>query len=118
MYRLSIIIGEIYNKYLPLAEKNGVSLSLDYPDTTAEITNPEELKADLEKHLDSALSRSERGQITIAARRDYILISDTGTVLSQPVCKLLSNSRIEVKSRVGFGTTVKIRLQSTKNSTN
>ena len=118
MYRLSLIIGEIYNKYLPLAEKKGISLSLDYPDTTGSIANPEEIKADLEKHLDSALSRSKNSNITIAARRDCIVISDSGTTLSKPVCKLLSNSRVEVKSRVGFGTTVKINLKSNEKSEN
>lgn len=113
MYRLSLIISEIYNKFLPLAEKSRVQLSLDFPDTTQEIDDPETIKNDLEQHLNSVLDRTKNGKITIAVRKNQISITDTGTILSKPICALMSNSRVQVKSRVGFGTTAVIKLNST-----
>lgn len=118
MYRLSLIISEIYNKFLPLAEKGKIQLSLDFPDTTQEISNPAVIKADLEQHLNSALSRSKNrgGQITVTVRKNQITVTDTGTILSKPICALMSNSRVQVKSRLGFGTTVTIGLNPPQKS--
>lgn len=110
MHRLSSVIGEIYNKYLPLFENTQVQLNLDFPNTTQEVSDPEEVKANLDAQLQSALSRTKKGNITIAVRDHAIIISDSDTVLSKPVCALLSNAHTEVKSRVGFGTTIKIKL--------
>ena len=44
MYRISLIINEIYNKYLPLAEEAGITLNLDFPDPTIETKNTTKLK--------------------------------------------------------------------------
>ena len=110
MYRLSLIISEIYNKYLPLAEKGSIALNLDFSDTTKTVDDPETIKSDLEKHLSSALDRSNRGEISIAVEENAIVITDSGTILSKPVCALLSKGRVNVASRVGFGTTVSISL--------
>lgn len=110
MYRLSLIISEIYNKYLPLAEKGSVALNLDFSDTTKTVDDPEAIKADLEKHLSSALSRSDRGEINITVGENAIVITDSGTILSKPICALLSKGRVSITSRVGFGTTVRISL--------
>lgn len=116
MHRLSLIIGEIYNKFLPLAENSKVQLSLDFPDTTQEISDPDVLRADLEQHLNSALNRSKGGKVTVTVRKNQITITDSGTILSKPICNLMSNARVQVKSRIGFGTTVTINLTSTKKS--
>lgn len=110
MYRLSLIISEIYNKYLPLAEKGNISLNLDFSDTTKTVDEPEAIKADLEKHLSSALNRSDRGEISISVEQDAIVVTDSGTILSKPIRALLSKGRVSVASRVGFGTTVRISL--------
>ncbi len=110
MYRLSLIISEVYNKYLPLAEKGRVALNLDFSDTTKTVDDPEAIKADLEKHLGSALDRSVSGEVSIAVESDAIIITDSGTTLSKPLCSLLSRGRVNVTSRVGFGTTVRISL--------
>lgn len=118
MYRLSLIISEIYNKYLPLAEKGDISLNLDFSDTTQTVTDPESIKADLDKHLGSALSRSERGEISIAVEQNAIIITDSGTILSKPICTLLSKGRVSITSRVGFGTTVRISLLPSTPATN
>lgn len=110
MYRLSLIISEIYNKFLPLTEKGGVSLNLDFSDTTKEVSNPEEIRQALEQALDSAFQRTDRGDISITVNNSEIVITDQGTILSKTVCTLLSHGRVRVKSRVGFGTDVHIAL--------
>ncbi len=110
MYRLSLIISEIYNKYLPLAEKDGIILNLDFADTTREIADPERVKADLDQTLASILKNTDRGEISLTVNRHEIVVTDTGTLLSRPLCELLSNRYIAVDSRVGFGTTVRIIL--------
>ena len=111
MYRLSLIISEIYNKYLPLAEQDGIVLNLDFSDTTKEISDPDRIKQFLDEHLDSTLKRSDRGEVTIGVDHEAITITDTATVLSPTACALLSNRFISVTSRVGFGTTIRIFLQ-------
>lgn len=108
MYRLSLIISEIYNKYLPLAEKDGIILNLDFSDTTQEIADPERIKKFLDEHLSSTLKRSDQGEVTIRVDQIAITITDTATTLSHAACVLLSNRYIDVTSHVGFGTTVKI----------
>ena len=111
MYRLSLIISEIYNKYLPLAEKEGIILNLDFSDTTKEIADPDRIKQYLDDNLSSTLKRSDRGEVTIGVDKTSITITDSATTLSHTACALLSNRYIDVSSRVGFGTTVKIFLQ-------
>lgn len=108
MYRLSLIISEIYNKYLPLAEKDGIVLNLDFSDTTKEIADPERVKKFLDEHLGSTLKRSDKGEVTIGVDKNAITVTDSATTLSHAACALLSNRYIDVTSRVGFGTTVKI----------
>lgn len=114
MYRLSLIISEIYNKFLPLAEKNGIQLNLDLIDSdvvTEELTG---IKDDVEKAISEAIGRSAQGEIAIQVNSEEIIISDTGTTLSRPVCALLSGKYIDVSSRVGFGTKVRISLERAK----
>lgn len=108
MYRLSLIISEIYNKYLPLAEKDGIILNLDFSDTTKKVADPERVKKFLDEHLSSTLERSDKGEVTISVDEDAITITDSATTLSHAACALLSNRYIAVTSHVGFGTTVKI----------
>ncbi len=116
MFRLSLIINEVYNKYLPLAEKGGVSLNLDFRDSTQTIDEPKALQADLEKHLDSVIKNSDRGDIKITVQKDAIIISDSQTVLSKTLCSLLSSDHITVKSRIGFGTTITILFNHSNSS--
>ena len=51
MYRLSLVINEIYNKYLPEAMKAGISFNLDFPDTTLRIKSPSRVKKSLDEHV-------------------------------------------------------------------
>lgn len=109
MYRLSLIINDIYNKYLPLATKAGIQLNLDFPDTTTKVKDPKRVKDDLEKQVGSAVKRTIKGEVSIQVSEGKIVIRDTGTVLSEPAKALLETSEhIKVTSRVGFGTRVTI----------
>lgn len=110
MYRLSLIISEVFNKYLPLADQAKVQLNLDFSDTTKQVQHPEAVKHDLDEQLGSALQHTVGGEISVTVTDHTITITDQETVLSPAACALLSNRRVTVKSRTGFGTTITIQL--------
>lgn len=118
MYHLSLIISEIYNKFLPLAEKNGIQLDLDVVDSSVIAKELSGIQEDVEKALSETINRSDKGKISIKVNRQEIIISDTGTTLSHSLCSLLSSKYVDVKSRVGFGTTIRINLERLKNPEN
>ncbi len=113
MYQLSVIINEIYNKYLPLAEKNRAQLDLDFTDTTQKVVDPEDIKTELDQQLSTILKHTNQGKIQIIVNQNEIIIQDSGTILSKPLCRLISKGRISVNSRVGFGTKITIQLHTT-----
>lgn len=114
MNKFSQTIHNLYNKILPIAEQSGVELDLDYSGpATIEFdveTDDPELKAELEKELKNAITRTNSGSIKLKVANGAISITDTGTILSRPLCESLSHGRVSVKSRVGFGTDINISL--------
>ncbi len=117
MYRLSLVINEIYNKYLPEAMKAGISFNLDFPDTTLRIKSPSRVKKSLDEHVGKAISRTAKssddkikGEVKISVSKGGIEVRDTGTTLSPATIALLSSDRVEIKSRVGFGTRILIKF--------
>ena len=109
MERISETISKIYEKYLPIVKKVGATLDVDFPDTTITIREKERVERDLDKTMQSAVKRAKTsGRIVITVRPGKVIIKDNGTVLSKTTCDLLSTEHINVKSRVGFGTTVTI----------
>lgn len=113
MGKLSTVINELYQKYQPLASAAKIKLNLDIRSDET-VDDEKALSADLEKQLDSALKRAPQGQIKISVQDKKVTISDNGTILSKPICELLSSDRVQVKSRVGFGTKVSINLNKSK----
>ena len=110
MERLSEVINKIYLKYLPIVKRIGITLDIDFPDTTLTIRERERVERDLDKAVKSAVSRTKnKGRIVITARPGKVIVTDNGTILSKTTCDLLTTEHIEVKSRVGFGTTVTIK---------
>lgn len=112
-------IHNLYNKVLPIAQNSGVELNLDYSDPASldidvETDDPE-LKAELEEELKNAITRTNSGSVKLRVSNGVVTISDTGTVLSRPLCESLSHGRVKVKSRVGFGTSIDISLAKTEN---
>ena len=110
MKRASEIISEIYKKYLPIVKKLGITLDIDFPDTTLTFREHERVSKDLDKSVRSAVKRSKNGRISISVRPGQITVKDDGTILSKATCDLLSSEHVKVKSHVGFGTTVIIKL--------
>ena len=116
MYRLSLVINEIYNKYLPEAIKAGVTFNLDFPDPTIRVESPSKVKKHLDEHVPKAILRvsnaadtrgiKKKGEVRISVSSLGVELRDTGTTLSPEMVKLLSSKRVEVKSRVGFGTRI------------
>lgn len=109
MERISETINKIYQKYLPIVKKMGITLDIDFPDTTLTIRERARVERDLDKTLKNAVERTKHGRIIVAVRPGQITVSDNGTILSKTTCDLLSTEHIKVKSRVGFGTTVTIK---------
>lgn len=119
MARLSDIVHPVYQKFLPTAERLGIELDLDFVDTTCAVDNDAALLTELlTRELQAALkraqhSRSKRLVLKVTARE--ITIHDPVTVLSRATLATLNNQAdVQVSSRVGFGTTVKIPLQATE----
>lgn len=108
MSKISEVVGKLYQKYQPIASATKIQLNLDIREDGN--IEDETIAQDLEKQISSALQRTKQGKVNISIKNKEIIISDTGTVLSKPICQLLSNDHTEVKSRVGFGTKVKIKL--------
>lgn len=109
MERIADTINKIYQKYLPIVKRLGVSLDIDFPDTTLTIGEKSRIEKELDKSVKNAVSRARGGRITIAVRPSKIVVTDDGTTLSKAACELLSSDHVKVKSRVGFGTTVTIK---------
>ena len=111
MYRLSVIIEEIYQKYAPLAERRGLRFNLDFPDLTRRIERPSSVRKPLEALMPGAVKRAER-EVSLMVAKDYIIVRDDGVALApDAVCELSEGfENVSAKSRVGFGTEVKIRL--------
>ncbi len=113
MNRLATILSEAYNKYLPLAEKSNIYFNLDFTNITTSADDPEQVKKDLDEQLQNAFKHSKaHSEIKVTVRGQKIIISDPNTVLSKAACALLSNPRIQVQSRVGFGTKITILLKT------
>lgn len=112
MERISETINKIYLKYLPIVKRVGVTLDVDFPDTTLTIREKERVERDLDKTMESAVKRAKNnGRIIIQVRKGKIFIKDNGMILSKTTCDLLSTEHVKVESRLGFGTTVTIQAK-------
>ena len=109
MERISTSINKMYQKYLPIVKRLGITLDIDFPDTTLTIRERERVERDLDKSMRSAVERAKNCRISISIRPGQIIVSDNGTTLSKTTCELLTTEHVKVKSRVGFGTQVIIR---------
>ncbi len=111
MERISEVVGNIYQKYLPIAKNFGITLDLDFPDITLTVREKAKLESDIDKNMRLAVNRSKNtknARIIISVRPGKVTITDNGTTLSKDTAKLISSEHVKVKSRVGFGTTVTI----------
>ncbi|MBR2695593.1 hypothetical protein IKE86_01640 [Candidatus Saccharibacteria bacterium] len=111
MYRLSKIIEELYQKYFLKAEKRGVRFNLDFPDVTRRIDRPSVVRKPLDLFVDGAIGRAEK-EVSLSVAKDAVIVRDDGVALSPATVAEMSSEfdNIRVRSRVGFGTEVKILL--------
>jgi len=108
MYRISAIIEDAFREYLPLAEKRRVGFDIDFPDPTLRVERPSVVRKPLFEQLPLAIKRANR-RVSLAVTRTGVLIRDDGVALSPASAKeLSSDENVTVKSRVGFGTEVRI----------
>ena len=63
MDRIADTINKIYQKYLPIVKKLGITLDIDFPDTTLTIRERERIERDLDKTMKSAVDRTRHGRI-------------------------------------------------------
>lgn len=112
MKRLSLLVSDVYNKYLPISEKQKIELNLNITDYDSEVADIDEIQSQLDEQLQNLLQNSRKnGAVSLGVQQDYIVIRDSETVLSPLVCAALSRGRVKVKSRVGFGTTIYISVK-------
>ena len=58
MERISEVISNIYQKYLPIAKKFGITLDLDFPDVTLTVHEKAKLESSIDKNMRLAVDRS------------------------------------------------------------
>lgn len=110
MYRLSAVIEEMFSKYLPVAEKRGVRFNLDFPDSTRRIGRIFTVKKLLDEHLALAIKRAQH-EVSLKVLDEAISIRDDGVALSPAqIAEIQDDELIKIKSRVGFGTDVRISI--------
>lgn len=110
MYKISAIIEDAFRNALPLAEKLRIGLDIDFPDPTMRIERPSLLKNPLNEHLELAIRRAKK-RVSIVVSRVSVVIRDDGVALTPDMIREITDAEnISIKSRVGFGTEVKIKL--------
>ena len=116
MKKISDILMPLYNKYLPECEERKISLNLDLPDPTIPVDDPKELEKTLKKLIKDATKRiGKKGSITIGARKGIkyaivLAVKDTGPALTSEERENLEAENTEVRSRMGYGTTITIKI--------
>lgn len=111
MYRLSAIIEEIYQKYARLAEKRNIRFNLDFPDITRRIERPSIVRRPLEAMMPDAVKRAQK-EVSLVVQKDCIVVRDDGIALAPSVVREMCGEfeNVSAKSRVGFGTEIRIKL--------
>ncbi|MBQ3294144.1 hypothetical protein IJG98_00240 [Candidatus Saccharibacteria bacterium] len=111
MYRISAIIEDAFREFLPLAEKRRVGFDIDFPDPTLRVERPSLVRNPLNEQLKLAIERAEK-RVSLAVSRVGIVIRDDGVALSPSAARELASGfeNVTVKSRVGFGTEVRIKF--------
>ena len=111
MYRLSAIIEEIYQEYARRAEKRGLRFNLDFPDITRRIERPSMVRRPLQALMPGVLERAQK-EVSLAVQKDCVVVRDDGVSLPPSVTQAMRGDfeNVVIKSRVGFGTEIRIKL--------
>lgn len=111
MVKLSEVIDPIYREYAPILESAGLELGLDVKNPILEVKDPSTIEFELKKYLEWINSNGPRqGKVIIFDQDNKIIIRDSSTVLDSEQINLFISDTVSIKSRVGFGTTISIKL--------
>ncbi len=85
--------------------------NLDFPDVTRRIERPSLVRKPLDVFLAEAVERAER-EVSLVVAKDCVAVRDDGVALAPAKVKEMSEGfeNVKIRSRVGFGTEVKIAL--------
>lgn len=110
MYRISAIIEEAFSANLKLAEKHGIGFDIDFPDPTLRIDRPSLVRTPLNKFLPEAMKRAQK-KVSLGVSKREVVIRDDGVALSPTAIKEMNEfDNVTIKSRVGFGTEIRIKF--------
>ena len=85
MKRLSVMISDIYNKYLPFSKSQRIAFDLNVSEFDGDIVDIDEIESHLDEQLQNLLKESrEHGAISLGIENGYIVIRDSETILSRP----------------------------------
>ena len=111
---LSEIIDHAYQEYQPRLTKKGGSLDLDLKNPRIPVENSSLVAKSLDNYLYFALKKVRSAQIVLKSvsekGENYLILEDKSTILDKSEKKPFENKITSVKSRVGFGTTLKFKL--------
>ena len=111
MVKLADIIEPIYREYTPVLQRAKITLDLDLENPILELKHPATPEFELKKYLEFITStRAGQGSIVISSCGDQLIVKDSSSVLSPEQRELFTSDNTSVKSRVGFGTTLSIKL--------
>ena len=111
MYKLALIVNEVYKEGLKLAEESGKEIDLEFFDPGQRIKDRDRVFLALSGAVEAAVKRAKK-HISVKVRKTFISVTDDGRVLPVSELEKISDEElgVTVRSRVGVGTEVTIRL--------
>jgi|GEM_PF-6852124 len=110
MTTLSEIVEPFYQQSVSTLGRSHILLDIDIPDPYLKVNNATVIKKWLQTYFKEAESRMKRTKISLAVKNDELIIKDEGLLLNRAHCQELSSDIVKVSSRVGFGTTTRIKI--------
>ena len=88
-----------------------MGFDIDFPDPTLRVERPSMVRKPLFEQLPLAIERAQR-RVSLAVTRTGVVIRDDGVALSPATVRELVGEleNVTAKSRVGFGTEIRIKF--------
>ena len=85
--------------------------NLDFPDITRRIDRPSIVRRPLEALMPDVVKRAQK-EVSLVVQKDYVVVRDDGIALAPSVVREMCSEfeNVSAKSRVGFGTEIRIKL--------
>lgn len=116
MKTISAVLEPLYRKYAVALHARRIQLDLNIQNPQYEVEHPQKLSKLITEYIDSTLDKRRHlgDKITIASMTNsdnkYILIRDETQLLSPEGVEHFQSDNVEIRTRVGFGTFLKIKL--------